>query len=259
MGTYIKNNYEDRVVEFPNRFMETDNGNGTVLKTRDEGFIINEGTPITVNKLNNLENGILSAHNQIDGNSTSQHPESIQTQVNAAASKTKLIKVELPQMGYLLVEFSEKLMPGQYLRFVVRGYDLTLNSIDESEVRFNGNKLRASRNYEKFKNENFETPNFAHLIDNDSADPSMLAYGELTIDAGGELFLSVYQTMSPEFDDTCGNFVLKSIWKCETSYINGISQLRLSTGRNNYNMGATCFFYSDTDGELSCRDPYALI
>lgn len=53
---YVKNNWVDRVVQYPNRY--TDQNNVVYTFTRSTGTVTNEGTPITAQRMNNIENGI---------------------------------------------------------------------------------------------------------------------------------------------------------------------------------------------------------
>lgn len=54
--TYNKTVWEDRVVQFPNRYKDQ-NGNQYTF-TRDSGVVTSEGTQMSANKMNNIENGI---------------------------------------------------------------------------------------------------------------------------------------------------------------------------------------------------------
>jgi len=55
---YTKNTWTDRSVERPLTFTMVTNTDGSTTLTPAEGTIITSGTPITADKLNNIENGI---------------------------------------------------------------------------------------------------------------------------------------------------------------------------------------------------------
>ena len=49
---YVKTNWKDRVVERPNTYTMTDNGNGTVTLTPVPGQIMESGTPLYAENFN---------------------------------------------------------------------------------------------------------------------------------------------------------------------------------------------------------------
>ena len=55
---YTKNIWVDRNVEFPNRYNLTNVSGDTYDIISNAGTIIEEGTPITAAKMNNLETGV---------------------------------------------------------------------------------------------------------------------------------------------------------------------------------------------------------
>lgn len=55
---YRRTNWKDHVVEYPNRYTETANGDGTVTHTPQPGEVVQQGTPINATNLNNLEEGL---------------------------------------------------------------------------------------------------------------------------------------------------------------------------------------------------------
>lgn len=52
---YKRTDWQDHIVEYPNRFKETRNTDGTVLLDIDEGDIFQRGTPVNAENLNNME------------------------------------------------------------------------------------------------------------------------------------------------------------------------------------------------------------
>lgn len=248
MGIYLKNTYEDRVVEFPNRFQEFDNGDGTVTKKRSEGLVTTEGTPITVNKLNNLENGILSAHNQIDGNNTTQNPDSIQKQVNAIASKSQLIRADIPGgHSNVIITFSENLMPGQYLRFVCQGENFHTTYIDGVRDNWTGNYMTANTTSSKFHQKNLGELNYATILSS-SGNKDQLCSGEFKLLQDGTLILSVYQTMDSNINSGFGNYMTKRVLKSSNLHVNGINNIAfVNDSADSY---VVSYWYSDTDGQI---------
>lgn len=54
--TYNKTVWEDRIVQFPNRYKDQNDNQYTF--TRDSGVVTSEGTQMSAEKMNNIENGI---------------------------------------------------------------------------------------------------------------------------------------------------------------------------------------------------------
>ncbi len=63
---YKRKEWLDHVVEFPNRYRETNLGNGMVTHTPEPGEIIQQGTPQSASNFNNLEEGIVEATEMAD-------------------------------------------------------------------------------------------------------------------------------------------------------------------------------------------------
>lgn len=63
---YQKNLWQDHVVEYPNRFIETNLGNGMVEEVPAPGEIIQQGTPQSARNFNNMEEGIFNANELTD-------------------------------------------------------------------------------------------------------------------------------------------------------------------------------------------------
>lgn len=55
---YKRTKWDDHVVEFPSRYTETENGDGTITHEEAPGEIVQEGTPINATNLNNIETGL---------------------------------------------------------------------------------------------------------------------------------------------------------------------------------------------------------
>lgn len=62
---YVKTNWKDRVVERPNTYTMTNNGNGTVTLTPVPGQIIERGTPLNAENLNKIEDAIVETNAQL--------------------------------------------------------------------------------------------------------------------------------------------------------------------------------------------------
>jgi hypothetical protein len=58
---YNKTTWQDRLVQFPNRFVLTDNGDGTYTLVPAPGTITQIGTPLSASNLNKIEQGIADA------------------------------------------------------------------------------------------------------------------------------------------------------------------------------------------------------
>lgn len=59
---YERINFKDHVVEHPNRVKIIDNEDGTIILKKDEGEILEQGTPHSANIMNKLDKGIDEAH-----------------------------------------------------------------------------------------------------------------------------------------------------------------------------------------------------
>ena len=84
MSTYNKTFWEQHLVDRPNTFEFTDNGDGSNTLVPSFGNVIQTGTPVSTINLNNVEDGIGSAHIQLDddGNDASIVTGSIIEQLN---------------------------------------------------------------------------------------------------------------------------------------------------------------------------------
>ena len=56
---YLRTLWKDHVVEFPDRFTETDNGDGTTEHVASPGSTLQEGTNQDALHFNNLEEGVV--------------------------------------------------------------------------------------------------------------------------------------------------------------------------------------------------------
>lgn len=59
---YVPTDWKDEVVEHPNRYRETVNGDGSVEHIPDPGEKLQEGTPQSATNFNHMEKGIFEAH-----------------------------------------------------------------------------------------------------------------------------------------------------------------------------------------------------
>lgn len=53
--------WQDHVVEYPNRYKEVENGDGTIDLQKSPGEIVQQGTPMNATNFNNMDFGILEA------------------------------------------------------------------------------------------------------------------------------------------------------------------------------------------------------
>lgn len=58
INEYEKINWKDHIVESPFTFVQTVNPNGTVSLEPQQGEILQQGTPVSANNLNHLEEGV---------------------------------------------------------------------------------------------------------------------------------------------------------------------------------------------------------
>ena len=57
---YEKHKWQDRAVEYPNRYREVQENDGTVTHIKEPGRVIQEGTPMTAENFNHMEEGIFA-------------------------------------------------------------------------------------------------------------------------------------------------------------------------------------------------------
>ncbi len=58
--SYIRQFWKDHVTKFQNKYVKTDNPDGTITLTPDEGEVIQVGTPQNQANFNNLEEGVFA-------------------------------------------------------------------------------------------------------------------------------------------------------------------------------------------------------
>ncbi|MFD2659511.1 hypothetical protein, partial [Paenibacillus thailandensis] len=59
---YTKTNWQDRVVEFPNRYAKSDETASEITLTQSPGTVTQAGTPLNAGNMNKIEQGIADAH-----------------------------------------------------------------------------------------------------------------------------------------------------------------------------------------------------
>ncbi|WP_291581411.1 hypothetical protein [Clostridium sp. UBA6640] len=62
---YVKTYWKNRIVERPKTFRQQENADGTVTLIPEEGQIIEPGTPVKAESMNNIENGIEALESQM--------------------------------------------------------------------------------------------------------------------------------------------------------------------------------------------------
>lgn len=65
---YEKIGWKDHISERPGTFREVQNPDGTVTHVPEEGEILQEGTPVSANNLNHMDEGIYNANKQAKTN-----------------------------------------------------------------------------------------------------------------------------------------------------------------------------------------------
>lgn len=73
--TYSKTVWQDRLVEFPNRYNKSGEAAGQVTLTPNPGTVTQAGTPISAVNLNKIEQGIADIHDLIRRNATTNQLE----------------------------------------------------------------------------------------------------------------------------------------------------------------------------------------
>lgn len=62
---YEKTEWKDHIVEYPNRYRQVQNPDGTITLSKDPGNVVQQGTPLSAANLNKMEQGIYDAHDKI--------------------------------------------------------------------------------------------------------------------------------------------------------------------------------------------------
>ena len=65
---YEKIGWKDYISERPGTFREVQNQDGTVTHVPEEGEVLQEGTPVSANNLNHMDEGIYDANRQANTN-----------------------------------------------------------------------------------------------------------------------------------------------------------------------------------------------
>lgn len=68
MNEYTKLGWNDHIAERPGTFREVQNPDGSITHIPDEGEILQEGTPVSANNLNHMDEGIYKANRQAKTN-----------------------------------------------------------------------------------------------------------------------------------------------------------------------------------------------
>ncbi|SHG90665.1 hypothetical protein SAMN02744040_00118 [Tepidibacter thalassicus DSM 15285] len=63
---YKKTQWQDHVVEYPNKYEEVSNPDGTVTLIPKQGEVIQQGTPMSATNFNKMEEGIFQAHVSVE-------------------------------------------------------------------------------------------------------------------------------------------------------------------------------------------------
>ncbi|MBB6716376.1 hypothetical protein [Clostridium gasigenes] len=77
--SYVKTNWENRIVEKPKTFRQQPNVDGTITLIPEEGSVIKEGTPVNASNMNKIEDELVANSSQL---------ENIQTQLPLKTDKT---------------------------------------------------------------------------------------------------------------------------------------------------------------------------
>lgn len=78
--TYVMTDWKDHVTQFLNRYRQTFNSDGTLNLSKEEGVVIQTGTPVSAFYMNHIERGIYDA--RIDINWSMQKIEQLQEDVS---------------------------------------------------------------------------------------------------------------------------------------------------------------------------------
>lgn len=106
--TYTKTNWTNKLVEKPMTFLLQQNADGTVTLNPQEGTVTDPGTPVNAQNMNNIEQGITDAQNNL---ATHTAEKASQTQlghvqigngINVDANGVISTSPPLPQVGSTL-------------------------------------------------------------------------------------------------------------------------------------------------------------
>lgn len=59
--SYTQTQWNDRIVQYPNRFIKSNESTNQVTLSLDPGAVMQAGTPVSASNLNNMERGIFNA------------------------------------------------------------------------------------------------------------------------------------------------------------------------------------------------------
>lgn len=102
MNKYNKTNWEDRVVEFPNKIKLIDNGDGTYDKMPAHGEIIKEGTPLSALNMQKIEDAVYENREellklvQLEGQNLTLNADDITNLVETEVSSVVHVEILAP-------------------------------------------------------------------------------------------------------------------------------------------------------------------
>lgn len=80
---YEKLDWQDHITERPGTFKEINNNDGTVTHVPQEGEILQEGTPVSANNLNHMDEGIYNVN---------RHAKDNRDMINRLAIEVSILK-----------------------------------------------------------------------------------------------------------------------------------------------------------------------
>ncbi len=90
---YIKTQWQDHVTQYTNRYDQTENADGSINLSKVQGEVVQQGTPMSAENFNNLEDGVEAAHvgledhiEDTNAHMTEEERESISTAVSNITS-----------------------------------------------------------------------------------------------------------------------------------------------------------------------------
>lgn len=225
---YVKTIWKNREVERPRTFEKIENPDGTITLLPSEGTIIEEGTPIVAETMNNIEDGIEAAHNAIDEHKA----DNFQHIPYAVATGTNSYAVNIQGITALTEGMSIKV---RFQNANTGTATLNINGLGAKEIRkSNGNSLSAG---------NIKAGQILHLVYTGSVFQSLGEggeYGNVTPeDVIKGVTFGTEEGLKTGTLELTGNALASQVLKDRTFYNTDPKNKLVGTMENNGNVSST--------------------
>lgn len=122
---YELTNWKDHVTEYPNRYKETQNADGTVTLEKQEGTIVQAGTPVSASNLNKQEKGVFEGMEM----AAMLAQELLQAKRDIEDSKAEIGTTTLTNTSEYPFNNSKKTVAIVEKRNTIKGYEVSVDVV----------------------------------------------------------------------------------------------------------------------------------